>query len=521
MRERLGGVPNRRDVLRWTAAGAAGAATLALTGCESAVDQEEAGGPGGPGGELVVAQASDLIAQNGMNQSAQNATWRMQVFDTLIRLHRTTHEAQPRLATEWTDSEGGRVTTLTLRDGVTWHSGRAFDAEDVRFTLEFLRDAQPPFAFAWLVSMLDGIDLPDRRTVRLAFTEPVNTLYDMLSLMVLFDRETTTDALSLGNGIVGTGPFTFGEYQQGVSLRLNRYENHWDTDRPRLDSILVRIMTRPEARMSALRSGQLHVATGLTPQDLRQIEGDDRFTATPYENYSGGIYLGANVNVPLLSDRSVRQAIHYAIDRERIKQDVYLGRANATASPWSATSPAYNEELGSRYAFDPDRARQLLRDAGADGAEVRLQTAGATTQVAEIVEFNLREAGLRPSLQVLTAAQIDEYNRDFTYEGLYVAQHGYSNLTPTNLVFSAAPYRVTDNLFNFSSPAYETLAHDALRAAGEQEQRAAYDALTEFLLDEAFCCDLVQGQNTTVTLGVRRWDYSVWDELLLADATLE
>ncbi|MGP3968772.1 ABC transporter substrate-binding protein [Streptomyces sp. 6N223] len=510
---------SRRNVLRWGAAGTA--ALFGASACESAVDQENEGGGGGPGGELVVAQASDLIAQNGMNQSAQNATWRMQVFDTLIRLDRTTREVQPRLATEWTDSEGGRVTTLTLRDGVTWHSGRAFEAEDVKFTLEFLREAQPPFAFAWLVNMLDSIDVTDRRTVRLALTEPVNNLFDMLSLMVVFDRETTSDALSLANGIIGTGPFTFGEYQQGVSLRLNRYEDYWDAGRPRLDSILVRIMTRPEARMSALRSGQLHLATGLTPQDLRQIEGDDRFTATPYENYSGGIYLGANVNVELLSDKSVRQAIHYAIDRERIKQDVYLGQANATASPWSATSPAYNEELGNRYARDLDRAKQMLRDAGADGAEVKLQTAGATSQVAEIVEFNLREAGLRPSIQVLTAAQIDEYNRDYTYEGLYIAQHGYSALTPTNLIFSAAPYRVTDNLFNFSSPEYETLAEDALRAESEQEQRTAYDALTEFLLEEAFCCDLVQGTNTTVTLGVKQWDYSVWDELLLADATLE
>jgi peptide/nickel transport system substrate-binding protein len=520
MHERLGGLPNRRDVLRWGAAGA-GAATLALTGCESAVDQEKKGGGGGPGGELVVAQASDLIAQTGMNQSAQNATWRMQVFDTLIRLDRASHEAQPRLATEWTSSEGGRVTDLTLRDDVTWHSGRAFEAQDVKFTLEYLRDVAPPFAFAWLVNRLDGIEVTGRHSVRLGFTDPVNNLFDMLSVMVLFDRETTGDGLSVGDGIIGTGPYTFGEYQQGVSLRLERNPDYWDSGRPRLDSILVRIMTRPEARMSALRSGQLHLATGLTPQDLRQIEGDDRFTATPYENYSGGIYLGANLNVELLSDKSVRQAIHYAIDRERIKEDVYLGEANATASPWSVTSPAYNQELGNRYAFDLDRAKRMLRDAGADGAEVTLQTAGATTQVAEIVEFNLREAGLRPNFEVLNAAQIDEHTRNFSYEGLYVAQHGYSALTPANLVFSAAPYRVTDNLFNFSSSAYETLAEDALRAGSEREQRTAYDALTEFILDEAFCCDLVQGTNTTVTTGVSGWDYSVWDELLLADATLE
>jgi peptide/nickel transport system substrate-binding protein len=508
--------------LRWGAAGVAGTAALfGASACESAVDQKNEGGDGGPGGELVVGQASDVIAQTGMNQSAQNATWRMQVFDTLIRLDRASHEVQPRLATEWHSSEGGRVTDLTLRDDVKWHSGRAFEAEDVKFTLDYLRDVAPPFAFAWLVQRLDGIDVTGRHSVRLAFTEPVNNLFDMLSLMVLFDRETTSDELAIGDGIIGTGPYTFGEYQQGVSLRLERNPDYWESGRPRLDSILVRIMTRPEARMSALRSGQLHLATGLTPQDLRQIEGDDRFTATPYDTYSSGIYLGANINVELLSDKNVRQAIHYAINRERINEDVYRGQARVNASPWSTTSPAYNEELGARYAFDLDRAKQMLRDAGADGAEVKLQSAAATGQVAEIVEFNLREAGLRPSLEVLNAQQIDEYTRNFSFEGLYIAQHGYNALTPTNLVYSAAPYRVTDNLFNFSSPDYETLAEDALRAETEQQQRTAYDALTEFLLDEAFCCDLVQAANTTVTSGVSGWDYSVWDELLLADTTLE
>jgi peptide/nickel transport system substrate-binding protein len=507
-------------MLRWSAAGALllGAGVPA---CESAVDQQSENGPGGSGGELIVAQASDLIAQTGINQSAQNVTWRMQVFDSLIRMDHASHEITPRVATEWDTTEGGRVTTLTLRDDVTWHSGRAFDPEDVRFTLEYLRDIQPPFAFNWLIQQLDSIDVTGPNAVRLAFAEPVNNLFDMLSMMILLDRESVSGELSIADGIIGTGPFTFGEYQQGSSLRLERNPDYWDSGRPRVDSVLVRIMTRPEARMSALRSGQVHLVTGLTPEDLRQIEGDDRFTATPYDTYSSGVYLGANVNVELLADAGVRQAIHYAIDRERINEDVYLGQARVNATPWSTTSPAYNEDLAARYARDLDRATRMLRDAGAEGADVVLQSAAATSQVAEIVEFNLREAGLNPGLQILNSAQLDERFQSRTFEGLYIAQHGYNALTPTNLIYSSAPYRVTQNLFNYSSPAFETLAEDALRAEGERAQRRAYDQLTSFLLDEAFCCDLVQAANTTVTSGVSGWDYTVWDDLTLEAATLD
>jgi peptide/nickel transport system substrate-binding protein len=363
--------------------------------------------------------------------------------------------------------------------------------------------------------------VPDPTTLRLAFPEPVNNLFDMLSLMALFDRE-TAEEMTLGGGeVIGTGPFTYGTYQQGTSLRLERFEEYWNAGRPRLDSVLVRIITRPEARMSALRSGQLHLATNVTPQDLLQIEGDDRFAITWREDTSGGgIYLGANVNVDLLADRTVRQAIQYAVDRERIREDIYRGQANVTASPWATTSPAHNDELAARYTRDLGRARRMLRDAGADGAEVTLQVAQAVASVAEIVEFNLREAGLSPRLQVLSATQVDEHTQSRSFEGLYIAQHGYNTLTPTNLIYSSAPFRVTENLFNFASPRYETLAEDAVLARGAAEQRAAYDALTTFLLDEAFCCDLVQPSNAVVTSGVSGWDYTVWNDLALENATL-
>ncbi|MEO3806015.1 ABC transporter substrate-binding protein [Nonomuraea sp. B1E8] len=511
----------RRDLLRW---GVAGMALLSagVSGCTSAVELEarsKSARGGSRGGRLVIAQGTDIIPKTVVNQSAQNATWRRQVFNSLIRLDRKTHEILPELATAWETSDGDRVITLSLRDGVSWHSGRPFSADDVRFSMEFQRDMQPPFAFAWLLKRLAEVKAVDARTVRLAFDEPVNNLFDALSLMIVLDRESATELMT-GAKVIGTGPFTFGEYRQGTSLRLDRNAEYWESGRPALDGVLVRVITKPEARMSALRSGQVHLATGVGPMELKQVESDRKFTVTPYDTYSSGVYLGCNVNAGPLKDKRVRQAIHYALDRGRISDEIYRGKATPNATAWSATSPAYNQRLADYYARDLSRARSMLKEAGAEGTELVLESAQAVSKVAEVVEFNLREAGLQPRLRVLNATQQQERIESRTFEGMFMGQHGYTNLSPANLLYSAMPYRTTQNLFNFASAQYEKLAAATLRAAGKDEQRAAYDAVTEFVLDAAFCCDLVHATPTAVTRGVSHWDYSVWDDVFLGESTV-
>ncbi|TDD20444.1 ABC transporter substrate-binding protein [Nonomuraea diastatica] len=515
-----GQVP-RRDFLRWSMAGMALLGT-GVSGCTSAVEREarnKGARAGSRGGRLVIAQGTDIIPKTVVNQSAQNATWRRQVFNSLIRLDRKTHEILPELATAWETSDGGRVITLTLRDGVTWHSGRPFTADDVRFSMEFQRDMQPPFAFAWLLKRLAEVKAVDPRTARLAFDEPVNNLFDALSLMILLDRESAKELMT-GAKVIGTGPFTFGEYRQGTSLQLDRYAKYWESGRPDLDGVLVRVITKPEARMSALRSGQVHLATGVGPMELKQVEADRKFTVTPYDTYSSGVYLGCNVNADPLKDKRVRQAIHYALDRRRISDEIYRGKATPNATTWSAGSPAYNQRLADHYARDLPRARRMLEESGVGGAELVLESAQAVSKAAEIVEFNLREAGLRPQLRVLNATQQQERIENRTFEGMFMGQHGYTNLSPANLLYSAMPYRTTQNLFNFASEQYERLAAATLSAAGKDEQRAAYDAVTAFVLDEAFCCDLVHATPTAVTTGVSNWDYSVWDDVLLGNSTV-
>lgn len=521
--------PTRRDFLRLSTAGAVLAGMGGLAACESAVEQQASDKTNSgrnrprPGGELIVAQPQDIVPNAVRNQAAQDASWRRSIFDTLIGIERKSGEIQPWLATEWETSDGGKVTTLTVRDDVTFHSGRPFTADDVRFTLEFMRDEQPAWSFQWLLERATSIDVPDKTTVKIAFDQPINNLFDALALMIIVDKETAPNLLAAeaSNDIIGTGPFAWGEYHQGESLTLRRNDRYWQDDQPFLDTIRIRIIPRPEALMSALRSGQVHLGTNISPLNTTQVKNDDRFEITAYETYSAGVYLGGNVKSEPLDDKRVRQAINYAIDRQRINDDLYLGQAKVTALPWSSASDANNLELARHYERDLNKAKDLLAAAGAEGATVVLETNAQFSKVAEIVEFNLEEAGVKPQLRVLSADQQEDRFQNRTFEGLWIGVHGYNALSPVDLIYSALPYKTQQNLFNFESAEYTQLAEATLTANSDQDKRTAYDAVSEFLLDQAFCCDLVQGASTVVSSGVTGWDYTVWDDLMLHRAGLE
>jgi peptide/nickel transport system substrate-binding protein len=522
---------SRRQLLGW---GAGGLVVLALPGCTAVREQEQEQGAGTGtgtasaatptptptrGGTLTIAQSREVLPLAPVTQAIPNQSWRKLVYNTLIRLDRGDLAPTPELASEWTESDDGTVFTFTLNDGVTWHSGRPFSGEDVVFTVRSLAsDDALPFPFKWLLAGLTDVTA-DGNNVTMTFSQPPGrALYDMLDLMIVIDSESLAGFVD-GSQWVGTGPFRRADYQPGSELTLERNSSYWRPDRPFLDEVVIRFITRPEALVSGIRAGQVGLGLNLLPLDLQQFEGDGSFTVTQYDTFGQGLYLAANVNVAPLDRREVRQAVNLAVDRERINAEVFQGLARTTAAPWSPTSPAYDEQAAARYARDLDEARRLLDEAGAAGATVVLEVSPAvqsTSVIADIVAFNLGEVGLQTQITLLDSAQQSERFRSRSYQGAFIGVHGYNQLAPDILFNSAAPFRPGTNLSNFLDPAYEQVIAEA-SASGED---SAWEPVTDKLLDEAFCSDLVVATNNAVTAGVTGWDYTMWDELILDDATL-
>jgi peptide/nickel transport system substrate-binding protein len=506
---------SRRQLLGY---GAAGGATLLLSACSQQDGPTAVGSGGSPksGGTLKIVQSTQANPVQALNQAIPNQSWRRAVYDTLIDYDPAGRKIVPCLATAWEQSPDAKTLTFTLRDKVSWHSGRAFTGADVEYSIKAATTAKPAFALSWALQDLQGIDVKGN-SVTLTFAQPAPYAYDALSLLVMTDSESHAEYLK-GTKHVGTGPFAWDSFVPNNRLTLRRNEKYWGESRPYLDGIEVRFITRPEALVATVRSNQSDLGLNLLPLDRRAIEREQKLDVVAYSTFGAALYAGANVEVAPLDRKEVRQAINYAIDRARINDELYQGQGKPVSAPWSPTSNAFDDKWSSAYHRDLDKAKQLLSTVGPISAPVVIEAGSAQSRAAEIVAYNLGEIGLQSKINILEQATITDRFQNRTFAGIYLAFHGWNTLSPIDVVYSAAPYKVKNNLFRFQSVEYARLA-DSLAKADAGTQRPKVEALTNLILDEAFCLDLVHTTNNAVTQkSVHDWSYNIWDEMLFANA---
>ena len=336
---------------------------------------------------------------------------------------------QPSLANEYTYSEDGRTLTFTLRDGVTWHDGEPLTADDVAFTYtsgadpdypsdvhEFTQELVGYEAYhSGESETLEGIEVIDDRTVAFTFEQPyAAALSHFADRPVLAEHVWSqtpvgewANATELLNNPVGTGPFVFDEFASDQYVSLTRNEDYFDGV-PDLERLIFTV-SNTETAQTALLGGELDVAelSSWNPADL------DTYTDGGAEIIEqvgvGGQYLSLDTRNPKLEDPRVRQAIVCGIDRQGIIDSLLYGHGlvfNTTAHP---EDPYYPDGLD-EYAYDPDRARSLLAEAGwedtdgdgvleKDGEKFTFQlnfpTGNRTReQSAPIIQQNLQELGL-------------------------------------------------------------------------------------------------------------------------------
>ncbi|MDE2803161.1 MAG: ABC transporter substrate-binding protein [Chloroflexota bacterium] len=302
---------------------------------------------------------------------------------------------RPELAERWEVGDDGRSITFHLRQGVQWHDGQPFIADDV--VAHFNRVISPPQGLfsSQRAPFLDVVDIaaPDASTVVFRTGNPSAGLlrsfagghYMVVSKHVM-ERETADDPRGLRSNpqaLVGTGPFTFAEYNQGSNFRVERNPNYWDEGKPYLDGIEFFIMKDSAARFAALVTGRVHTTpsgtASLTPTQARQAR-QDYSEAVEVVEARGPFWMGAAFNVerPPFDDARVRQALSLAVDRAAYLTLVTGGEGGvgmtAGFSPPGTDLGLPTEQLLALpgYGDDKDadiaRAKELLAEAGhADG----------------------------------------------------------------------------------------------------------------------------------------------------------
>ncbi len=295
--------------------------------------------------------------------AAQPTAWSLALFRGLTRLDPSRlFQPLPDLATSWQASPDGLTYTFTLRDGVKWHDGSPFTADDVKFTLDLIRDPANGTRAATDFNRVQGVDVVDPATVRVRLSQPLPSLPTKLAIGVV--PKHLLDGQDLRSGTfahqpVGTGPFKLVEWRPGDSLTLDANADFY-SGRPTIDRITFLFGSDPAAQLQRLQNGDADGAT-LPPAQARQIAGSATLELLVFKTASIHA-IGFNARLPLFADPRARQAIQRGIDRAGIAQTIYGGLAMPASGPFVGTpfdAPRVNQGTD-----DPTATSKLMTALG-------------------------------------------------------------------------------------------------------------------------------------------------------------
>jgi peptide/nickel transport system substrate-binding protein len=353
---------------------------------------------------LIVSQGADAVSLSPhMTNDQPSARIMRQIYDTLI-VQNEQLELEPGLAESWEQIDD-LTWEFTIRQGVTFHDGSALTASDVAWTLDRLRDPETAAPAAFLVGFIDQIEAVDDHTVRITTEGPFAPLLAHLAhtaTSIMSEQAVTEAGEDYGTEVViGTGPFRFVSWETASQIVLERNDDWWGGE-VLPQQVIFRPITEGTVRAIELETGGIDIAYSLEPRDSQRMRDQPRINLYEVETLSTN-YVGFNVQREPFDDVRVRQAINYALDAETIVDVIYEGQGIPASSPISPQVFGAHTEL-EPYGYDPERARELLQEAGyGDGFSTTLWTNDnpLRIQIAEIAQAQLGEVGIDVDVQVL------------------------------------------------------------------------------------------------------------------------
>jgi peptide/nickel transport system substrate-binding protein len=311
----------------------------------------------------------------------------------------------PGLAKSWDISADGKTYTFHLQDGVMFHDGSAMDAEDVKFSLDRARAEDSTNAQKALFAGISDVMVVDPLTVKVSLSEPNgNFLFNMAwGDAVIVAPESIGD---IKTNPVGTGAFKFAGWVQGDRIDLEKNASYWGTPAV-LDKASFKFISDPTAAFAAMMAGDIDAFSGFpAPENLPQFEADPRFQVL-VGSTEGETILSTNNKQPPFDNPKVRAALAHAIDRQAIVDGAMFGYGTPIGTHFAPHNPAY-VDLTAQSAYDPDKAKALLAEAGfPDGFEttLHLPPPSYARRGGEIIAAQLAQVGIKAEITNVEWAQ--------------------------------------------------------------------------------------------------------------------
>lgn len=499
--------PSRRRFLGAALGAGTGLAGLALVGCgddDNAKASQSTSTSGSPaasgssspaakkpkrGGTLVVDSGEPTPDALVFAFNSTNYYLRYGIWDGLITQGA---DNRPRLMLAETFEMKPDFTGvhIKLRSGLQFHDGRPLTADDVKFSIEKFRADSTTSQLKNPGKLINQITIVDPLTLDLTFSAPRPYMEDYFALLPIVDEKTIDQAPQM-KVLNGAGPFKFVSYTPNQGYVMERNPNYWDQGKPYLDKIQGRIYADEQARILALQSGELMHANQVSPATVKAMKGNANVKVGD-GGVGGSWYAGLVVDYPALKDPRVRQALTMAIDRKRIASEWGEGVIQPQVLPWPKTSPAYNAEDDALLQYDPEKAKSLLKQAGAEGFNFPMDIGQGREALAQFVQDDWKAIGVNAKINVTEYAAYLARFRAMKVETTFIAPFGFSDaMNPGTMFEFAQPVRIP-NQSHYQPDSYKQmlakLASTDPRSAEGKELLHTWNKL--YLVDDPWIAPL-------------------------------
>lgn len=407
---------------------------------------------------------------------------------------------KPELAREW-EIQGDRVHIFRLHKGVTFHNGDPFTAADVKWNLERVKDKQQAPIHAWKLALLEHIDILDSHTIKLTFMKPFPFLRVAFTgstgraATILSPRAVKERGRAYGRNPVGTGPFKFVEWKEADYILLERNPNYWETDAdgnrlPYLDKVLLKFIIEPSTLVAALKTGEVDGVNFVHPQFVADLRKDPKlnvFTAV------GGNWRNLHFNIAKepFSDKNLRKAVTFAIDRQEILDRVEFGEGIVAHGPISPPmggfwDPAWNSGRNGQY-HDMEQARAYMKQSRyASGVEVTLLSniAGYGPRQAEAIQAQLAKLGIKVKIEL---ADSPTFRRRWLKERQWdlVQIQWDADLDPDETLYPELHSGETWNAGRWSNPEFDRAVEAARSENDFKRRKRNYEEAVRLIVEDA------------------------------------
>jgi peptide/nickel transport system substrate-binding protein len=473
----------RREFLRRAALAPAAAAAAGALG--QAVSPRGAAAQTTAKRELVIAQAGDVSKFDPhLSTSANDIRVTFNIFDNLLfrggdgKLH-------PSLATEW-KNVAPTTWQFKLRQGVKFHNGDSFSAEDVKFSID--RTYNPAFKtlVATNFTTVDRIETPDATTVVFHTKQPDPLLASRLSgyggQIVPKKHLEKVGPEAFNAQPVGTGPVKLVSWTKDDKAVFEAFPGYWG-GRLDLDRVVFRPIPETAARVASLLKGEIDLMCLLPPDHLERVSG--HATTRTASSLSAVLYvLAVNSKVPPLNNPLVKQALSLAVDREAIVKELWRGRAIVPNGPIVKGDNHYDPSLPP-LKYDPKEARERLKKAGYKNEPIHIETTVGYTvndkAMSEAIAGMWKDVGVNVVVEVIEYSVRAQKNRERTFKGLWWSDPASTVGDPDGMMWRLlAPGGIQDY---WRLPEWDELGTAARFSIDEKFRGESYKKMTRIFLE--------------------------------------